>query len=71
VIPGPGHVVQDMYALARCDYLLGPPSTFTIWSSFYGRVPLCHVESPDQELALASFSSWPYDERDGHAWRRP
>src|SRR5262245_49584028 len=25
---GPNHVIEDMYLLARCDYLIGPPSTY-------------------------------------------
>jgi hypothetical protein len=39
-IAGPNHELLDMYALAACDYLIGPPSTFTMWASFYGNVPL-------------------------------
>jgi hypothetical protein len=34
-----GHFVADVYALAECNYLLGPPSTFSEWASFYGGVP--------------------------------
>jgi hypothetical protein len=52
---GTGQLVEDMYALARCDYLIGPPSTFTIWASFYGGVPLCSVEMPDADIRLADF----------------
>ncbi len=36
---GPGHFVEDLYALASCDYIIGPPSTFSQWASFYGKVP--------------------------------
>jgi hypothetical protein len=36
---GPGHFIEDLYALAACDYIIGPPSTFSQWASFYGRVP--------------------------------
>lgn len=35
--------VVDMYALARCDQLMGPPSSFTQWSSFYGGNRLYHI----------------------------
>lgn len=34
--------VVDMYALASCDLILGPSSSFSQWASFYGNVPL-HV----------------------------
>jgi hypothetical protein len=36
---GPGGSVTDLYALASCDYIFGPPSTYSAWASFYGRVP--------------------------------
>ncbi len=52
---GTGHLVEDMYAFAQCDYLIGPPSTFTMWASFYGCVPLCSLESPDAEIQLDSY----------------
>jgi hypothetical protein len=35
----PGHVVVDLYALARCDLIVGPSSTYSEWASFYGKVP--------------------------------
>lgn len=52
---GTGELVEDLYALAGCDFLLGPPSTFTIWASFYGTVPLCHVYDPAAALTPESF----------------
>ena len=51
VSAGIGHLVEDLYALARCDYLVGPPSTYTAWASFYGQVPLCHLETAEQQLS--------------------
>jgi len=35
VIASPGHELEDMYALSGCDYILGPPSTYSMWASFY------------------------------------
>lgn len=52
---GTNHLVEDMYALAQCDYLIGPPSTFTMWASFYGTVPLFKVETIDTPLNLQAF----------------
>lgn len=37
--PGPGAEISDLYALAACDYIIGPPSTYSQWASFYGKVP--------------------------------
>lgn len=36
---GPGGAVTDLYALAGCDYVIGAPSTYSAWASFYGRTP--------------------------------
>ena len=44
------HPVEDMYAMAGCDYIVGPLSTYSMWASFYGRVPLCHLHRPDQPI---------------------
>ena len=52
---GPGSAVGDLYALAACDRLIGPPSTFTLWASYYGQVPLHMLESADQSLWEGGF----------------
>jgi len=52
---GADHPVVDLYALARCDYLFGPPSSFTLWASFAGGVPLWFVYRPDAEPSLDAF----------------
>lgn len=36
---GSGQLIEDLYSLAGCDYIIGPPSTFSGWASFYGNVP--------------------------------
>jgi len=46
---GPGHVVGDVYALAECDYIVGPPSTYSEWASFYGEVPRYMHRAKDYE----------------------
>jgi hypothetical protein len=53
---GTGDLVEDMYAFARCDYLIGPPSTFTMWASFYGNVPLNVIRSREQRLSMEDFT---------------
>lgn len=52
---GTGDLIEDMYAFARCDYLIGPPSTFTMWASFYGKVPLNVIRRSDQPQQLNDF----------------
>lgn len=52
---GTGHLIEDMYALAECDHIIGPPSTFTMWASFYGATPLYLVADPRRPLTLEDF----------------
>lgn len=33
-------VVKDLYSLSLSDYIIGPPSSFSRWASFYGEVPI-------------------------------
>lgn len=47
---GTGHIVEDMYSFAQCDLLIGPPSTYTGWASFYGSVPRCELTSVDTTI---------------------
>jgi hypothetical protein len=51
---GSGQIVEDLYALASADLLIGPPSTFTGWASFYGKVPLFMMESADEPIDVRS-----------------
>jgi len=34
----------DQHLMTRCDYLIGPPSTFTLWASYVGKVPFFQIE---------------------------
>ncbi len=52
---GTGHLIEDMYAFADTDLLIGPPSTYTKWASFYGGVPLQFMQTADQEFDLSMF----------------
>ncbi|MGE9293997.1 MAG: hypothetical protein ACQKBW_10320 [Puniceicoccales bacterium] len=53
--PGPGTAVGDMQAMAHCDYLLGPPSTFNRWSAFIGAVPRYEIHKSDTQVQLSDF----------------
>jgi len=55
VFPSTGHPLQDNYALASCDLIVGPPSTYTAWASFYGDVPTFHVQTPDVSVEMSNF----------------
>jgi hypothetical protein len=49
--------VSDLYALAQCDYILGPPSTYSMWASFYGQKKLQFVYSAKQQVKLSKFNT--------------
>jgi hypothetical protein len=53
---GNNHQLEDMYAFGQCDYLIGPPSTYTMWASFYGSVPLYWIESITAPVTCANFA---------------
>lgn len=46
---GPGGVGSDLFALASCDFIIGVPSTYSRWASFYGRVPIFTIEEGPPE----------------------
>ena len=52
-----GVPIEDMYALAECDYIMGPVSSFTQWASFYGNKPLRHLRERDMRLEREHFAS--------------
>lgn len=45
------HFITDMYILAACKLILGPPSTFSIWASYYGRVPLIQITDKNMPVS--------------------
>ncbi|MBQ8606675.1 MAG: hypothetical protein IJ417_00590 [Bacteroidaceae bacterium] len=48
-------LLVDLYGLSRCDYIIGPPSTFSQWASFYGGVPLRFLQASDESVSLSDF----------------
>ena len=50
-----GSAVQDLYTLAGCDYLIGPPSTFGHWASWHGLVPWYTISDPSYTPLKSDF----------------
>lgn len=48
--------IIDLYALSKCDYIIGPPSSYSQWASFVGEVPLCFMLSANMDISMDSFS---------------
>jgi hypothetical protein len=55
-ILGLGNELLDLYSLARCNLIIGPPSTYSLWASKYGQVPLLMIRNPLGTLAENDFS---------------
>ncbi len=58
IIPPNSGAVVDMYTLAACDYILGPPSTFSGWASFYGEKPVFTMRHDVPFTELAAAETW-------------
>jgi hypothetical protein len=56
---GTGHFVEDLYTLSNCDFIMGPPSTYTLWASFYGNRPLYQIVDLKQSISLDHFRILP------------
>ena len=48
--------VSDLILLSKCHYIFGPPSTYSMWASFYGNVPYNNFFSEDEILKVEDFS---------------
>ena len=48
--------ILDLYTLSLCDRIIGPISSYSRWASFIGEVPLCFLESKEQQFTFDSFS---------------
>lgn len=52
---GSGPAINDLFTLSQCDFILGPPSTFSQWASFYGNAPLLHLSGMEDLVTLEKF----------------
>ncbi len=50
-----GSAVEDQWLMSQCDYLIGPPSTFSGWASYCGKVPRFRLIDPNTPVSLADF----------------
>ena len=52
----PSGAILDLYTLTLCDRIVGPFSSYSRWASFIGEVPLCFLETKEQQFTAESFS---------------
>lgn len=42
----------DHHLMSLCQYLIGPPSSFTLWASYLGKIPLYHIKDKKEKILL-------------------
>lgn len=56
-----GNAVEDLFMLSECDYIMGPPSTYSLVAAMYRDIPLCRMDQvADGKLCLADFKLFDY-----------
>ena len=50
IIESPGHFLEDLYLLACCDLIVGPPSSYSCWAAFYGNTPLVFADHKEARM---------------------
>ena len=57
VITESRHFMEDLYLLSGSDYIIGPPSTYSMWASYYGEKPLLQIVNKNQTIHLSDFKT--------------
>ncbi|MEG4285815.1 alpha-1,2-fucosyltransferase [Microcoleus sp. A006_D1] len=52
---GSGDLIEDIYVLSKCDYIVGPPSSYTMWAAFYGEKPLYMIRDVGKTINIKDF----------------
>ena len=56
-----GSAPEDLFMLSECDYLIGPPSTFSLVAAMYRDIPLYRMDTADeQQMTPESFRLFDY-----------
>ena len=56
-----GSAPEDLFMLSECDYLIGPPSTFSLVAAMYRDIPVYRMDAADeQQMTPESFRLFDY-----------
>lgn len=50
IVKSSNHFIEDLHGLSSCDLIIGPPSTYSAWAAFYGKVPLLFLQQKEMKL---------------------
>ncbi len=53
-----GSPAEDLCLLSKCDYIIGPPSTFTLVASMYNDAPLYWMIDAGKRLSMSDFNTF-------------
>lgn len=57
VVDASGKAQEDIVTLSLCDYIMGPPSTFSWWAAYYGGKPRLPLGEKDMKVAAEFFQA--------------
>ena len=56
-----GNAPEDLFMLSECDYLIGPPSTFSLVAAMYRDIPLYRMDTANAEdMSAEGFKLFDY-----------
>ena len=55
-VTGLGESIADLYSLSKCDYIIGPPSTYSGWASWYNNLPRYEIINAEEVFQLNMFN---------------
>ena len=56
-----GSAPEDLFMLSECDYLIGPPSTFSLVAAMYRDIPLYRMDTADEcQMTAEHFQLFDY-----------
>ncbi len=56
-----GNAVEDLFMLSECDYIIGPPSTYSLVAAMYRDIPLCRMDTvAENKLQMSDFRLFDY-----------
>ena len=52
-----GNAVQDLTTMSKCEYIVGPPSTYSEMAAYYGNAMYLNLYNKEQNIRLKEFKT--------------
>lgn len=53
-----GNAAEDLCLLSECDYLIGPPSSYTLVAAMYGKAKICWMDKRNHTIAADDYKDF-------------